>query len=232
MNVILPPTTPQFLTESMFVQHGFFTGTASAFQIQAAFSIAENQIAIDIGTFLTPTTFTGTYPFAGINHYYHSPVSKIISVNSVTLYEKYTNDVERLYSGTSMVTDPDTGLYLIRKSVLDNSSCNGCTGEPLGIYKFEASITAGYATGLATSYPTLKLAMCMAADIVLKQMVDEGIGVTYENMTRTLQVGRVIQTFETRGFFGNTIFGPSARAQYIHQLLSPFRVVGANKLGY
>jgi hypothetical protein len=232
MNVILPLTTPQILTESIFQNFGFFTGTATNFQIQTAFSIAENQCARSVGTFLAPTTFTGSYAFVGYDKIYTSPVGRLASINNVQYLEKYSNGVERIYSGTAVIIDPENGYFYSKVSDLDNSVCSSCAGDTSGIYRFEVSITAGYATGSIVSNPIMGLALCMAADIALKIMVDEGIGVTYENTTRTLQVGRVIQTFDTKGFHGNTIFGPSSRGQYIHNLLEPFRIGRPGKLGY
>jgi hypothetical protein len=232
MNVQIPLTSPQILTVSMFQNHGFFTGTATSFQIQTAFAIAENQVARDIGTFLAPTTFTGSYPFVGYDRELQSPVGKVVSINGVQYFEKYSNGVEQVYSGTAVLTDPDNGYFYSRVSPLDNSSCNDCSGGSAGIYRFDVSITAGYSTGITLTNPICTLALCMAADIALKIMVDEGIGVVYENMTRTLQVGRVIQTFETRGFLGNTIYGPSSRGQFIYNLLEPFRIRRAGRLGY
>lgn len=229
-NVILSPTTPQFLTEQMFVNMGFFTGSANHFQILAAFSIAENQIAREIGTFIFPTTFTGTFTYGGMGIDYTAPVGKIISVNSITFNEVYTNGVERLVSGTAWVTDMEDGFFTVQRSVLDNSNCNGCYGNTSGFYKFNASITAGYASGTASADPLVQLASCMAADIVLKMMYDEGIGVVYENLVRTLQVGRVIQSFDTKGLLGQTIFGPSSRGHYISNLLNGYKIGRAGRL--
>lgn len=229
-NVILTLTTPQYLTEDMFITMGFFTGSASHAQIQAAFCIAENQIAREIGTFVTPTTFTGTYGFLGFDTIYESPVGKVSSVDSVVLHLRYNNGVDQYVSGTSYIRDMDNGYYFITKSVLDNSSCLGCVGPIVGFYQYNASITAGYPSGTISSSPTVQLAACMAADIVLKMMYDEGIGVQYENLVKTLQVGRLIQSMETR-FFMNTIFGPSSRANYISTLLKPYKIERAGFLG-
>lgn len=228
-NVILPLATPQILTVQMFQDFGFFTGSATQFQLDAAFSIAENQCAIAVGTFLAPTTFTITVPFMGYGVVYQAPVGKIININSTVIRESYPNGIDRLISGSATNIDIDNGLYTIGQSANDVSVCGGCAGNGL-IGNFDISITAGYPTGVALNSPTLQLGLCMAADIVLKQMYDEGIASIYENMIRTQQVGRVIQSFDTRGFFGNTIFGPSARGQYILNLLKPYTIFRAGRL--
>lgn len=228
-NFILPLASPQILTTAMFQNYGFFTGSATAFQINAAFSIAENQCAIAIGTFLAPTVVTGNVPFAGYGSIYELPVGKLTSILAVTLHEDYANGVSRLISGTSIIIDGDNGYYSIAQSNGDNSQCGGCAGDGL-LGSYDLVFRAGYPSGVALNSPTLQLALCMAADIVLKQMYDEGIAVIYENMVRTQQVGRVIQSFETKGFYGNTIFGPSSRGQYILNLLKPYQIVRAGRL--
>lgn len=229
-NVLLPLTTPQYLTEQMFINYGFFTGSASSFMIQAAFCIAENQVARDIGTFPFPTTFTGTYGFLGFDIPYESPVGKLISIDNIVLHRRYSNGVDQYVSGTAYIRDMDNGYYFINQSPNDNSSCIGCQTPVIGFYQFNASITAGYPSGTVSNQPTLQLAACMAADIALKMMYDEGIGVQYENLVRTLQIGRLIQTMETKFFF-NTIFGPSSRANYISRLLEPYKITRAGFLG-
>lgn len=228
-NPILPLTTPQYLTEQMFISLGFFTGSANHAQIQAAFTIAENQVALTIGTFLTPTTFTGTYSFDGFGSLYQAPVGNIISIDSVTLRETYIYGSDRLISGSAVVTDPFNGYFSIYHSFADNSACGGC-GSSVGIPTFQAVITAGYQANIFALSPQAQLASCMAADIAMKMMYDEGIGVQYENLTKALQVGRVIQSFESK-FFMNTLFGPSSRANYISNLLSPYKIIRAGKLG-
>lgn len=229
-NFILPLATPQILTTAMFQNYGFFTGSATQFQIDAAFSIAENQCALAIGTFLAPTIVTGNVAFLGYGTLYQLPVGKLSEIYSVTLHEDYANGVSRLISGTSIIVDGDNGFYTISESLGDNSTCAGCGGSQGLLGSYDMVFKAGYPSGVALSSPSLQLALCMAADIVMKQMYDEGIAVIYENMIRTQQVGRVIQSFETKGFYGNTIFGPSSRGQYILNLLKPYQIIRAGRI--
>jgi len=228
-NPILPLTSPQILTEAMFQNYGFFTGSATHFQIQVAFSIAENQCATAVGTFLAPTIFTGNQTFLGFENVYQAPVGKIHSIPAVIFREQYGNGLERLISGTAVILDSFNGYYVVTKASDDNSVCGDCDGGVLGISTFDVVMQAGYETGTIAG-PNAQLALCMAADIVMKQMYDEGIATIYENMIRTQQVGRVIQSFETKYFY-NTIFGPSSRANYIMSLLTPYMIVRAGKLG-
>lgn len=228
-NVILPQTTPQYLTSQIFTQYGFFTGTATAFQMEAAFSIAEWQVALEINTFLAPTTFTGTFS-EDFSKIIRAPVGKLISINSITFYEAYTNGVDRLISGTARILDYDNGYFSIWPSPYDISACQGCGTVSLrGIYRADISITAGYASGTALTPNTL-LASCMAADIAKEQMADRGMGQEFENFQTTTQVGRTIVTNLSK-FIKETPFGVSSRAQYIRALLKPYKLYRVEKLG-
>src|SRR6185503_14855756 len=100
MNLILPPSSPRILSVDKFVSYGYFTGTASAFQLNAAFCIAEGWVETEIGTFAVPTVATGTFPNVTPNTLITSPLSRLISIKSVVLHELWSNNVERLISGT------------------------------------------------------------------------------------------------------------------------------------
>lgn len=228
-NVILPATTPQYLTESLFTVLGFFTGSANSTMIQAAFAIAENQAATEIGTFIVPTTFTGMFPSVSPGEVIVSPVGRINSINAVQLYERYSNGVERIISGTAYSIDNDNGFFMIDASPYDSSSCNGCAGSPVGVYRADISITAGYATGSIAGVPQVQLALCMAADLVLKLMRDEGLTDAYD-FVKTTQVGRYIASVTDR-FAMDTAFGYSNKAQIIRNLLKPYKIYRALKVG-
>lgn len=226
MKVILPLTTPQYMNVQTFINYGFFTGTATQFMLDAAFSIAENQVAREVGTFLAPTTFTGTFSedFSGV---LVSPVGKINSVNATTFVESYANNVERLISGTSRILDPFNGFFNIWRSADDNSSCGGC-GSAAGIFRADVVINAGYATGVALTPMTL-LGTCLAADIALQEMMDRGMAVEFETFQTTLQIGRSIMTNLNR-YVMETPFGYSQRAGYIRTLLKPYKIERTGKL--
>jgi hypothetical protein len=222
------PNTP-ILTDQIFVDFGYFTGTSTYLQRQAAYSIAEAQVEQEIGTFLIPKTISAEFSFNNIGKLLTSPVGQVISINSIIYYEKWSNGVERLISGTSFLLDSINGYFQAVPSALDNGVCNGCSGQNQGIYKTIASITAGYSTGVTVTNPTIQLALAMTADIILKQMYDEGIGFEFWTFDRTIQVGRTIRTISDRYLF-DTSFGVSTKAQFIRNLLKPYKIHRAGKL--
>lgn len=226
--VILPLLTPQYMNVPTFVNYGFFTGTASQTMLDAAFSIAENQVARECGTFLAPTTFTGTFS-EDFSKTIISPVGKVISINSVVFNEAYTNSVDRLISGTARILDYYNGYFAMWPSPDDVSVCNGCGDVSVqGIYRADVSITAGYATGVALTPMTI-LATCLAADIALQQMMDRGMAVEFETFQSTIQVGRSILSSLSK-YVMETPFGYSSRAGYIRTLLKPYKIERVGKL--
>lgn len=230
--ILNPYITPKYLNESGFVAMGFFTGVATNFQIQAAATMAEWQVATSVRAFLIPTTGTLIQePFLGFQQY-ELPFGKIRNINYVTFHEKFSDGGERLISGSAIILDEYFGYYSPYISQYDNASYT-CRGHSLGIDYFEVNFDSGYMTGVSNSpilQPNVLWASYAAMDIFLKAMYDEGIFTYFENQVKTLQVGRMIQTFETKGFLGNTAFGPSARGQMIYNLLEPIRISSAGRL--
>lgn len=228
--MIQPTLLPQYMTESSYVINGFFTGTANSTQINMAFALAEWQVQRELGTYLSPTQFTGSYTWPKENWILQSPVTRIISVDSVVLHQAYTNGVDRLISGTADIIDYENGYFRVKPSPYDVSSCSDCGYiVPEDVYRADVTITAGFATGTHLQ-PNIQLALGLAADINLNQFMDRGMGQEYENFVSTFQAGRTIQTHLNR-FAMNTPFGASNRAQYIRELLRGLKVERAGKLG-
>jgi hypothetical protein len=229
--VLMPYTTPQYLNETGFINFGFFTGTATNYQITSAAAIAELQVAQSIGSFpFYVTGVTVEIPFLDFQQY-EMPFGNVERVNYVYFHEKYNDGATRLISGSAILNDSFYGLIRPYISNGDVSSCQ-CGGSSLGISHLEVNFDGGYGTGTNSpiNHPQFLLASYMAMDIVVKMMYDEGIGQIYENQVKTMQAGRILYSYGTNGFLGNTVFGPSARANYIHKLLEPFRIGRAGRL--
>lgn len=232
-NIYTPKPTGTYIDDSLFVQLGFYTGTSTAFQRQLAYGIAESQMCRTIGTFIEPTTYTGSYPFVSPQHTIELEVGEIQSINSVVLYERISDQTDRLISGTSMMLDPRNGYIRIDTSRFDVSTCSNCPGTVnlRGIYKAEISVTAGYQTGRMMNDPSFIMALGMAADIITKELSDEGLGVEFEEgPIRTIQIGRMIKTVDTKRYL-ETPFGESYRAKTIRNLIKPLIIKRAGKLG-
>jgi len=56
-----PYASPIILTDAIFTAYGGHTGSSATAQRTAAYLIAEMAATADIGSFLLPTTVTGTF---------------------------------------------------------------------------------------------------------------------------------------------------------------------------
>jgi len=213
-----PYSNPIILTDAIYIAYGGHTGTTVDAQRNAAFLIAEMAATEDIGSFLLPTVFTGTYsPDYGeplmLSHGY---------VNSVNVV-RFIDEKDYIYwsqEGTanyyvSIRGDGKRGILDIDYLI---AHCNCCTASQLP-YKVQVVYNAGLQSG--TSYhPDVLLALTTYADIIVNELIGYGneapgdIGVQeFSNQ----------QYKESRVALLRTQFGTSARAQFASKLLTRLR---------
>jgi hypothetical protein len=220
MNMNLYPfSTPIILTDEIFASYGGNTGTSALAMRQAAFTIAEELLTDDIGTFLLPVRVTGSYSFQPgqppitLDHGY---------VNAVHLIRLYDTQ-ERNYYTISGTANLYASLRNAEYGILDIhyllTNCQGCAYSTYSPYKFEVVYTAGLPTGTA-NHPNFELVLTMMSTIVINEMLG------YGNETSG-NVG--VQEFsnqnyrEVRTKLKNTVYGNSATAQFIHKLVGKWR---------
>lgn len=233
-------TSPQILTDDIFVAYGGATGTTTAAQRQSAYAVAESQTTTEIGTFIEPTIITGTHSWPPLYQPLQLPYTHLNSVASVTAIHEAgcdcANDSIEL-EGCAWILDPDGGLISLREC--DNTikaSCSGCrcwgNGGLAIAFQVRIVYTAGLPVG-AASDPNLLHALVIAASIALEQMTDPaasegGAGDPGIKSFRSLTYS------ETRAesSYKQTAFGSSARANFAANLLEPFKFKRALKLGW
>jgi hypothetical protein len=226
-------TAPAILTESIFVQYGGTTGTATSAQIQAALAMAEGLAAQEIGTFPSPTTVTGTYSWPPQGQPLKLEHDRLVSVSSVTAIHEAgcdcADDAVEL-EGCAWILDADNGVVDLRQcGNAVQAQCAGCScsGFP---YQVRVVYTAGLPAG-AASDPRLLMGLVTGADLMLQQMTDPagaegGPG------------DPGVQRYSTQGYseertkLKETAFGSSARANYAAKMLRHFKYKGALKLGW
>lgn len=242
--MLFQTTGAQFMTEDLFTNLGFYTGSATNYMINFSFFQAERQVAQEIGTYLTPTTVTGTFTAFKIGENIFVPAGKLVSIDSVSFYERTYDGQDRIISGTAFITDPFFGAFRVAPSPYDNSIATGAitavttcvNGNYIqpnlshGVYKAEITYTAGYQSG-TWSNPDITLAIAQAADLILKMLLDEG-ALDDENgsFIKSYSVGRYNQTISDK-WAKTTRFGYSAKAQFISNLLEQYKIRKAGKLG-
>lgn len=231
MNIIFPRLTGTYMTDELFINLGQFSGTSTALMRAYAFGLAESAVEQEVGSFISSTTVTGSYPFVSPNSVLDLGVGRLTSVNSVVLYEKYNNGSDRLISGTARVLDYDSALIAIDASPYDDSTCNNCGGIAYqGVYKAEISFTSGYQTGQVVNNPSFMMPLAMASTLFLNQLMDSGMGQDDEAFITTIQVGRSIIS-RTNKFARDGSLGSGVKANFIRSMLRPITITKAGKLG-
>lgn len=210
--ITYPFSSPIILTDDIFIAYGGQTGTAPAAQRNAAYFIAEKHVTNYVGTFLLPTTVTGTYSYNGSNFvvtdygYVHSVKSvvcqSIDSLTSCTLSDK---------DGCAFIFN-DTFGYLNVSCANNQCGCAGW-GQP---YKYQIAYEAGLPTGTASQADIL-LALTVVAQETLNEMIyphaNESDG------ARGVEKWSSLDYSETRKKLKRTALGQSARANFAAELL-------------
>lgn len=198
--------SPQILTDSVFLNYGGQTGTATQAVRNVAYLLAEEQMTSHLGSFLKPTIITGTYYWTG--NPLELEYGRVKRIHGVNLVEVDANAETVISTGVSFALRNAEYGYL---DVFPQS---------LQPYQFQVIYESGFATGTSTQ-PTLLTALTLAAQINLNELdpalANEGVA------------GIGIQQFSNQSYsemrvrLGNTNFGNSAQAQRVAQLVRKYR---------
>lgn len=231
-------TTPQILTDDIFVAYGGQTGTTTPAQRQAAYAIAEGQAATEIGTFVAPTVVTGTHSWPPLGQPLQLPYTYLNSLTSVTAIHEAGCDcaddsVE--IEGCAWILDADGGLLSLREcgNTL-KASCSGCGcwGVNSSAFQVRVVYTAGLSESAADD-PRLLSALVTAAQLALDQMTDPEAAAGGAGDPGIKSFSSLTYS-ETRaeGSYKTTAFGSSAQANYAANMLKAFRYKKAFKMGW
>lgn len=217
MNDIYPYSSPIIMTNDIFQAYGGILGASTPAQREVAFSVAEEFATDDIGTFLLPTIVTGTYFFQD---------SQIITdygyVNQVILV-RFLDTKENIYYSVSGTANVYVSLLDDTRGVVDIhqifGNCQCVSAYHPYPYKVQIVYEAGLPTGTAST-PRILLALTQASDMVLNQI--EMFGNEADGLVGLDQFKNQDYS-EVRHSLKETVFGSSARAQFISNLLSRLR---------
>jgi hypothetical protein len=226
---LYPYTQPIIMNDSIFVAYGGQTGTSTPAQRQASYLMAEELVTDSIGTFLLPTTVTGTFAVNDASWWSNKRylvtdygyVNSVLSTSLLSYNGNHQNTLGSSLSGFLIRNDSygylDLGWF--------NSMC-GCptSGYP---YQFQIAYVAGLPTGTANN-PKILEALTIVTQIDMNEKIfpyaNEGVG----------DIG--IQSFSNIGYsehrrpLMNTTFGDSPRAVRAHRLLNSIRKIPARML--
>jgi len=222
---------PVILTDALYTAFGGRTGTSTAAQRRAAYQIGESQMIRELGTFLLPTTVTGTFKyFHGMPSRLELPHHHMISVDATTILsqESLCNCNISEDAGCSFIVDSMYGYIDVRRLTSAYLGC-GCSIEIP--YQMRIAYTAGLPTGTAANDASLHLALTIVAELNLLEVIDpaalEG-GPGDPGIREYVSMGYG----EKRMPLEATVFGSSARANKAKQLVEHLTPKVAFKLGH
>lgn len=208
-----PYTSPIIMTDNIFVSYGGLTGTSVAAQRQVAFTLAEERVSLDLDTFLLPTTITGTYLYAPYIILDNAYVNQIFVVQFLDSKNTVYWAASGSYNDYYRLRDDGYGILDLNYIT---SICRCGNGFP---YSTRVSYSAGLPTGTANS-PNILLALTTASQIFLNEILGYGNeGVADIGIQRFSNQ----QYSESRKALMETVYGNSAKSQFIHRLLTAFR---------
>jgi hypothetical protein len=165
---------PVVLTDNLFFEYApacSMTGTAT--QRNAAYTIAEQQMIQHLGTFLLPTTVTGSFLFPVPMKPLILPYTHLISIDRVVA--KSLDDCADCdltdHAGCGIIRDNVGYIDLLVVEHGARSLCGSCAGV---YYLAEITVTAGLPTGVAANDHGLHMALAKLAEVTLAEMIDPG----------------------------------------------------------
>jgi len=205
---------PQILTDTIFNTYGGSLDNSAPGQRRAAYAIAEVAAELDIGTYLTPTIYTGTYMWASEINLDHTYINYVVKTSFIDFSGAAFHTIDGIGNWYQAMRDWDYGI--LNLSLLYSYCCGGMSAP----WQVQVVYNAGLSSGTVYT-PNILMALSTYSQIILNEMVGYGneapgdVGVKrFENMDYA----------ETRVEMIQTAFGTSAKAQFAHKMLSGLRV--------
>lgn len=211
-----PFSTPQIMSDTVFIAYGGETGTSTSAQRQAAYFIAEKQMTEHIDTLLLPTTVTGTWFHPTNSGPLVTDYGYVTDIYSVSVNTTDLVDCTLTANSACAIIRNDKYGYLDLVYILSQCNCS-LVGIP---YSVSVVYQAGMPTGTSMR-PDMLLALTMAAQINLNEIDNH----TLHN-EGAFDVG--VQQFNSQGYseqrvkLGHNAFGSSAAAQKIANLVKSY----------
>jgi hypothetical protein len=229
MTSLFMVTGTSILSDSIYDRFGgSMLSSSTPQQRQAAYQMAETFAALEIGTPLTPQSFTGIFQWHPYSSRLQLPHKRLQSVTTVTALHEVncTADPVEL-GGHALIVDADNSVIDLREC--NGSASCGCAwatgwnGTAAG--RVEITYIAGVPSGLAAAYPGVLQGLTIAADIALQQMID--CGPDGDPSISSFSDSGYSQSTQ---FLRLTQFGGSARANYAARMFEPLKHKGALRL--
>lgn len=217
--------SPVILTDEMFADYnGSCVNSGTAGQRRNAYVIAESRMIEQIGTFLLPTTVTGTFIWPTIYHPIVLPHSFLISIDALVAKSRDGSCTCNLIDNAGCgVIRNGVGYIDFQATSLAASAYCGCGGRGW-FYQAEVTYTAGLPTGTAANDTRLHNALAVVAYEALTQMVEPGLGAGGPGNPGVMGFSTMgySETFNKESL-EKTKLGNSALANYAASLVSHYR---------
>lgn len=204
--------SPIVLTDKLFELYGGTIANSSQGQRQAAYTIAEEAVQSDLGTFLLPTVVTGTYEYRSEIELDHAFVRSVRMAWITGFDERIVLTISGTGNQYMSLQDGDYGI-------VDMGMACYVAGYYETPYQAHIVYEAGFPSG-TTYTPNMLLALTTVAQLELNEIIGYGneapgdMGVKeYSNQEYS----------EKRVAMFQTAMGTSAKAQFAHRLLSKYR---------
>jgi hypothetical protein len=219
--------SPVILTDVMFDEYNpqcVDVGTVS--QRQNAYVIAESRMIEQIGTFLLPTTVTGTFIWPQVPQSIVLPHSFLTSIDRLIIqsFEGECNCDLTANTGCGLIRN---GIGYIDARVTEFAATAYCAcggAHSRWFYQAQVTYTAGLPTGTAANDTRLHNALSVVAYEALTQMVEPGLGAGGPGNPGVMGFSTMgySETFNKESL-QKTKLGNSALANYAASLVSHYK---------
>jgi len=230
MDIIYPYSTPQILTEAVYATYNGWSGSASPEQLEAAFVMSEENATAELGSYLLPTTTTGTATLPILDQVLVLPYGHVSSVAAVRVVAHQYGQCEDVFTAgvsCAYILDEYAGIISLRGL---GSICP-CAYQGPPPYRVELVFTSGLPAGKAVSTPNILHALTIAAQLALEQIIDPAAAEGGPG-DPGVQAWRSLGYQEQRTPLRDTAFGSSPRANYAARLLGRYKVRRVGKAGW
>lgn len=212
---LYPYSTAFIINDNVFQAYGGSLANTATEQRKAAYWLAEVAATDDLGTFLKPTTVTGTFMPRNPLMLDYGYVNAVYSVKFLDFDKDVYYTINATPNDYAAIRDPVLGTLDVDYFY---SLCGTCQSRGIP-YQLEIAYNAGLPTGTSIM-PNVLLALTTYSQIMLNEIIGYGnespgdIGVEdYQNMGYR----------ENRIGLFRTAYGSSPKALFAHQLLSGLR---------
>lgn len=217
MNNIYPYSSAVIMSDTHFKNYGGDTSKLDDNIRAFMYWLAERKVYEDLNTFLIPTTVTGTYQYNPLRPF----VLEHTYINSINVV-RFLDTEGTVYYTVSGTNNIYVSLRDDRRGIIDIDYLLGvCQCSTRSPYQIQVIYNAGLQTGTSLQ-PDILFALTTYSDI----LINENLGFGNES---TGDIG--VQEFQSQDYrerrvaLMRTTFGSSARAQFVHGLLTGYRTL-------